>query len=83
MEQPSNIRTLFASAKTIRKKLDTFPEPASVAYQENLRAAITSLDECRKLADQIALFSPNETQDDITSGDLQYGSNSSANVEVG
>ena len=83
MEQPINIRTLFASAKAIRKQLDTLPEPASFVYQENLRAAITSLDDCRKLADQVALFSPNETQDDISSGDLQYGSNSSGHVEVG
>ena len=72
MDQPTNIRTLFASAKALRKQLNASPEPTSSAYQENLRAAITSFDECRKLADQIALFSPNETQDDISSGDLQY-----------
>ena len=72
MDQPTNIRTLFSSAKALRKDLDSYPEPTSSAYQENLRSALTSLEECRKLADRLSLFSPNESQDDISSGDLQY-----------
>lgn len=71
MDTDINIRTLFSSAKNQRKELDSSLEPISSFYQENLQAAIKSLEECRKIADRISLFSPNETEDDISSGDLQ------------
>ena len=71
MDTDINIRTLFTSAKNQRKELDSSPEPSSSLYQENLRAAITSLENCKKIADRISLFSPNESEDDISSGDLQ------------
>lgn len=66
-----DIRTLFTSAKSQRKELESSADPTGYAYQENLQAAITSLEKCRKIADRISLFSPNETEDDIPSGDLQ------------
>ena len=73
MEEPeSSIRSLFASAKAQRKTLETFSDSTTSIYQENLRAAIASFEECRRLAERIALFSPNEAEDDISSGDLQY-----------
>ena len=71
MDTDINIRTLFTSAKTQRKELESFSDPTSSIYQENLQAAIKSLEGCRKIADRISLFSPNETEDDISSGDLQ------------
>ncbi len=71
MEPDSNIRTLFTTAKTQRQELDSSPDPTSALYQENLQSAITALETCRKIADRISLFSPNETQEDIASGDLQ------------
>lgn len=71
MDIDINIRSLFTSAKTQRNELESSPDPTSSVYQENLEAAITSLEECRKIADRISLFSPNETEDDISSGDLQ------------
>ena len=72
MEEPTNIRRLFSTAKSFREQVDAPSESSSSAFLENLRAAIVALDECRKLADRIALFSSNETQDDISSADLQY-----------
>ncbi|KAM0803009.1 tapa protein [Usnea florida] len=72
MESDLNIRSIFTSAKIQRNELESSSEPTSSAYQENLQAAISSLEECRKIADRISLFSPNETEDDISSGDLQY-----------
>ena len=71
MDHDINIRSLFATAKAQRKELESSPDPTSSVYQENLESAITSLEECRKIADRISLFSPNETEDDISSGDLQ------------
>ncbi|MCJ1250625.1 hypothetical protein MMC30_007853 [Trapelia coarctata] len=70
-ESQTNIRTLFAKAKQLQKQLESL-ESSSQVYQENLQTAISTLEECRKLAGKVSLFSPNETADDISSGDLQY-----------
>ena len=72
MEPESSIRGLFASARAQRKDLDSSPDPTASLYQENLQAAIANLEECRRLAESISLFSPNEAEDDVASGDLQY-----------
>ncbi|MCJ1472394.1 hypothetical protein MMC13_001042 [Lambiella insularis] len=72
MAEPEvNIRALFTKAKGLRKQLETL-ESISQAYQENLRNALSTLEECRALADKVSLFSPNEEEEDISSGDLQY-----------
>ena len=71
MDTDINIRTLFISAKTLRRELESSPNPTGSDYQENLQAALINLEECRKIADRISLFSPNETEEDISSGDLQ------------
>lgn len=72
-DSQSNIRSLFATSKAQRHGLDLSLEPSSSLYQENLQAAITTLEECRRVADRVSLFSPNETEDDIASGDFQQG----------
>lgn len=72
MESQSNVRTLFSTSKGQRKELDTIPDSSSALYQENLQAVIATLEECRKIADRISLFSDNESEDDIPTGDLQY-----------
>lgn len=71
MEQESNIRTLFVAARNQRKQLETSTDPTSALYQENLQSAIAALEGCKKIADRISLFSQNETEEDIASGDLQ------------
>ena len=72
MSQPdSNIRTLFTSAKKLTQDLDSLVS-STQEYQDSLRTAIVTFEECRKLADSIALWSPNETEEDISSGGLAY-----------
>lgn len=46
-------------------------EPNRALYLETVRTAIANLEECSRLADSLSLFSPNETEDDIASGDLE------------
>ena len=70
-DPPRNIRTLFNSGKQLLQQVEGSHDIASSAYQENLRTAITTFEECRKLADNISLFSQNESLEDIASGDLQ------------
>ncbi|KAL8931050.1 MAG: hypothetical protein Q9208_000152 [Pyrenodesmia sp. 3 TL-2023] len=77
MEFPTNqqhvsLRSLFTTANNQRHKLDSIPDPSSSRYQEKLRAIIAQFHECRQLTDSLAVFSPNETEDDISSGNLQY-----------
>ncbi|KAL8820829.1 MAG: hypothetical protein Q9223_001021 [Gallowayella weberi] len=71
-EKPPSLRALLETANNQRLKLDSIIEPSSTAYQENLRTAIVAYQECRKLTDQLAIFSPNETEDDISSANLPY-----------
>lgn len=66
-----NIRSLFASAENQRKQIESSWDGNTAAYQQNIAAAIATYESCLKLADRISLFSPNESLEDLTSGDLQ------------
>lgn len=67
-----NVRSLFGSAESIRKDLESSYDANTAVYQQNLAAAIATYEDCLKLVDRLSLFSPNETLEDLTSGDLQY-----------
>lgn len=67
-----NIKSIFASAEHQRKTIESSYESNTITYQQNLAAAIATYENCRQLAERLSLFSPNETLEDITSGDLQY-----------
>ena len=69
-----SIKSLFSSAERQRQDIESSWDTNTATYQQNVAAAITTYDDCLKLADRLSLFSPNETLEDITSGDLQYGS---------
>ncbi len=67
-----SIKSLFNSAERQRKDIQASWETNTATYQQNLAAAISSYEECLKLIDSLSLFSPNETLEDLASGDLQY-----------
>jgi immunoglobulin-binding protein 1 len=71
-EQPQSLRALFSSAERARQELTSSYESNSPAFQENLSKTIATYEECLKLSEQISLFSPNESLEDISSSDLQY-----------
>lgn len=71
-EQPQNLRALFSSAERARQELASAYDSNSPAFQENLLKTIATYEECLKLSEQISLFSPNESLEDISSSDLQY-----------
>lgn len=71
-EPPQSLRALFAKAEQERISLEASPSTISATFQENLSSAILTYEECLRVADRVSLFSPNETLDDINSGDLQY-----------
>lgn len=71
-DSPRNVRTLFDSGNRQREHLESSYDSNSSTYQGNLRAAISTFEECRRLADELSLFSQNESLEDISSGDLQW-----------
>ena len=66
------IKSLFSSAERQRKEIESLWNSNTATYQQNLAFAISTYDDCLKLADRLSLFSPNETLEDLSSGDLQY-----------
>jgi immunoglobulin-binding protein 1 len=67
-----SIKSLFNSAESQRKAIESSWDSNTAEYQQNLFAAIETYSECLKVADRLSLFSPNETLEDLVSGDLQY-----------
>jgi hypothetical protein len=70
-EQPKSIRRLFLEAEQARQTLSSSYDTNTSTFQESLSAAIATYEQCLQLADQVSLFSPNESLDDISSSDLQ------------
>lgn len=66
-----SIKSLFSSAELQRKDIESSWDSNAETYKQNLAAAIATYQDCLKLADRLSLFSPNETLEDLTSGDLQ------------
>lgn len=71
-EQPRSIRALFLDAERTRQNLANSYDTNSASYQERLQSAIATYEECLQLSEQVSLFSPNETLEDVSSTDLQY-----------
>lgn len=69
--EDQNIKSLYSKAELHRQEIESSYDSNTDTYRQHLLAAIESYEECRKLIDRLALFSPNESSDDISSGDLQ------------
>ena len=70
-DEPQSLRAVFASAEAKRKSLELSWETNAPAYQDTLQAAISQYHRCLQLSDSVALFSSNESLDDIATNDLQ------------
>ena len=64
--EPQNLRSLFVAAKSEKSTLDSRPSSDS-----DLNAAISKLKQCHHLVEIASLFSPNESLEEIATGDLQ------------
>jgi immunoglobulin-binding protein 1 len=67
--EPS-LRGLFNQAKNRQDELDSL-DPRSAYFMDTLQSIIDSLEQCRKLIQQLSLFSPNEEVEDISTQNLQ------------
>jgi|SRR2546423_10344730 len=64
----SSLRQLFSSARAKQEEL----ESGTATYRENLQSTISAYEECRQLITKLAIFSPNEDVEDVSTQDLQY-----------
>lgn len=70
-EQPHSLRSLFRRAEEERKQLEASPDITSASLQENLQRVISEYEECLGIVDRVALFSRNETLEDVASADIE------------
>jgi len=71
-EQPLSLRAIFVSAESKRKELDASWDTNAASYQDKLQAAIAQYQQCLQLTDRVAMFSSNESLEDVSTGDIQY-----------
>lgn len=70
-EGPQSLRATFAGAEKIRAQLEVSYDTNAASYQESLKQALSQYRQCLQLVESIALFSPNESLEDISTNDLQ------------
>ncbi|KAK0715807.1 TAP42-like protein [Lasiosphaeris hirsuta] len=71
-DEPRSLKSLFASAEEQRVALESSRDPTSAAHLEAITTAVDGYQECLRLISALALFSPNESLDDISTSDLPY-----------
>jgi len=71
-EEPQTLKGVWQSAEDKRRQIETSWETNTPAYQALVKAAITNYEQCLRIQDQIALFSPNESLEDIATNDLHH-----------
>ncbi|KAI9928291.1 hypothetical protein ASPWEDRAFT_26629 [Aspergillus wentii DTO 134E9] len=72
MEEPQNLRSLFAAARAEKTALETRPDSNTDAYRSDVILTIAKLEECRRLVGLLSLFSSNEPLEEVSTGDIQY-----------
>jgi len=70
-EGPQSLRATFTGAENLRSQLEVSYDTNAAAYQDQLRQALAQYQQCLRLAEGVALFSPNESLEDISTNDLQ------------
>ncbi|QIW99703.1 hypothetical protein AMS68_005221 [Peltaster fructicola] len=72
MEGSQSLRETHKQAETLRNKIESSFNSTSEIFQQNLLAAIQAYEQCLDIASRVALFSPNESLEDIATADLQF-----------
>lgn len=69
---PTSLKAEFARAEEHRLQLEQNYNASSESYTDTLDAAIHGYETCLALVSRLALFSPNESVDDLSTTDLPY-----------
>ena len=70
-EESQSLGTALESADSQRNAIEALRDTNEPNYQDRLRATIAQYQQCLQVADSVALFSPNESLDDISTSDLR------------
>ena len=70
-EEPQSLRSCFIEAEKNRQCFESGLDTSSASSQSTLSAAICKYQTCDELVDEVSMFSPNESLEDVSSGDLQ------------
>lgn len=73
-EQPQSLNALLASAKAQKEDLEANSPVNNPQYQDKLDATISTFENCQTKIAKLALFSSNESLEDISTSDIQYES---------
>lgn len=71
-QEPQTLRGSFVDAEKKRGEIGSASNANSAAFHEKLSKTVASYERCLRIADEVSLFSPNETLDDVSSTDLPY-----------
>ncbi|KAK2065056.1 TAP42-like family protein [Colletotrichum caudatum] len=71
-EKPQTLKSVFASAERKRLALENSYEASSPTFLDELRNAISEYETCLDLVSRAALFSPNESLEDLSTSSLAY-----------
>ncbi|KAI5201613.1 phosphatase 2A-associated protein [Aureobasidium subglaciale] len=71
-EEPQSLRALWQTVEDKRRQVESSWDTNSAAHQALLNATVSGYEQALRIQDQIALFSPNESADDIATNDLHY-----------
>ncbi|KAM0344278.1 hypothetical protein ACHAPU_007635 [Fusarium lateritium] len=71
-EEPQSLRSLYEAAEEKRRALDNSFDATSPAYRSDLETALSLYSSARDRISALALFSPNEGIEDVSTSDLPY-----------
>ncbi|KAI2620044.1 type 2A phosphatase-associated protein 42 [Hypoxylon sp. NC1633] len=71
-EEPRTLKSVFKAGEFKRIALENTYEANSPTYREDLAQALELYQECIQIINKVALFSPNEGLEDISTSDLPY-----------
>lgn len=71
MEEPKNLRALFATAKEQKNALGSRGDTNAQTYRDEVNATIAKFQECQRQVGMLSLFSSNELLEDVSTADIQ------------
>jgi hypothetical protein len=71
--EPESLRALFESAKAQKKSLESDSPISNPSYQDKLNATISTFERCQAVVSGLSIFSSNESLEEVSTADLQYG----------
>ncbi|KAI1367625.1 TAP42-like family protein [Xylaria arbuscula] len=71
-EEPRTLKSAFQAAEKKRLAVEASYDMISSSYQDDVAEARRAYEECAQIIDRIALFSTNESLEDLATSDLPY-----------